>query len=184
MRILALILLVAAVGAAVVSWSDRRNLGMPALGPKMVVGPHDVRRVRGDLYDRTLHAPGFDAYEAMRPGDGRLWLGLAIGLALAAAAAGVAEIFRGARRVLLALGVVMVVAAAVSSANHDHMTVRFWSVYTARSSEQVDRQLAGVHLTAYDGMKWDDARLWLGVALGLGAGGLAMSGVVLWRRGS
>lgn len=95
------------------------------------------------------------------------------------------------------LAVLLAVAAigslVVSLASHRQEAVG-WTMYTpltndlpavhrgARVYEYPDAAGASMY-SEYDGMPWDDARLWLGLAIGFGVSAAAV-GVAAWRRQS
>jgi hypothetical protein len=175
-RILTLALILAAAGAAIVSWSGRHTLGLAAEArdARPPDGVVDIRPAGGPYFDQTLRPPGFDAFVGMRRDDSRLWLGVAIGLAGVALAVGAVAFGGPTSRIALVLGLLTVFAVVVTWANHDRLRTRVATFYVPRTQDA-----PAVHLTAYGGMAWDDARLWLGIAALLGVGAV---GVSLRRR--
>jgi energy-converting hydrogenase Eha subunit C len=180
MRVLAVLLVLAAVGAAVVSWSGRHALRAESFMATAVdPGTRDVTPAGRDLSDETIDAHGFDAYADMRADDSRLWLGVAIALFLAAITAWL-------RRPPIAALVLLGLAAGclvVSLVNDDHLRVRMvsWTSYTPVDTKAIADDYRR-RVTAYDAMPWDDARLWLGLAIGFAVTAAGVGGVALRRR--
>jgi hypothetical protein len=185
MRVLAVVLVLAAAPAALVSWSGRDSLGVEAVGPSQYRGAPilqfaDTEKVGGNLVDQTIDARGFDAYGAMRANDSRLWLGIAIALAVAAVVVIVA-----ARRIAAAVLLTVAVGAlCVSLINRGHLRVRGheWVMYTPLTSEEDLMRAFSAHVNAYSAMAWNDARLWLGLAVGFAAAAVGAGAVALRRR--
>jgi hypothetical protein len=103
-----------------------------------------------------------------------------------------------------ALAVLLAVAAigsmVVSLASHEQDAVSAWTMYTPLSNEadhdgigplgEIDQSLGvatpeierAPTYDEYDGMPWDDARLWLGLAIGFAVSAVAVGLVSLRRR--
>jgi hypothetical protein len=171
-RALAVVFALAAAGALVISWTQRHDLSMAAVGWTAYVA---------DEPDLSGRLPRYDAFQAMRASDSRLWLGLAIACALAAAATATGLTRRRFAVAVLLFGALA--AGGLSWSQRDHLGIgpAGWTSYTPLSNEgtldteaittesgdavQVTVQRLG--LEAYPGMRWNDPRLWLGVAIGL-----------------
>lgn len=82
--------------------------------------------------------------------------------------------------IVLALG-----SLAVSLASRGELrTKEFgWTTYTPLTRETLDAgfEQANRDFDAYDEMGWHDARMWLGLAIGLGAAGAAVGAFSLRR---
>jgi hypothetical protein len=184
MRVLVVVFLLGAVGAAAVSWSGRHSLSTESfMYTPVSPGVSDIEPSGRDLVDETLDARGFDAYGAMRGDDSRLWLGVAVALIVSAAGALLAAIFRQSRMVAGVLIVLALGSLVLSLVNHDHLRVRSmeWTSYTPVDSKRMADEFRR-RVTAYSAMPWDDARLWLGLAVGLGVSAAGVGVVALRRR--
>jgi hypothetical protein len=79
----------------------------------------------------------------------------------------------------LVLMVVAVAALGVSLSSRDASNDEVGIVRSGPDQIEVSRKAAD---SAYEGMSWNDARLWLGAAIALGASGVAVSVVARRRR--